>query len=129
MVHGMIGGSIQNLSLPTTVAPLLKHYAAHSVPESGRNAAPAHMGRRELRETFLPVFAKAVAAGAQGAMSSYNEVDGVPTTSDHWLLTDQLRNEFGFGGYVSSDFGAIVGLSTGNHAVAANDTDEEQTRP
>ncbi len=61
---------------------------AHSVPESGRNAAPAHMGRREVQETFLPVFEKAVKAGALGAMSSYNEVDGVPTSSDRWLLTE-----------------------------------------
>jgi beta-glucosidase len=49
-----------------------------------------HIGRREYQETFLPVFEKAVRAGAQGAMSSYNEVDGVPTTSDRWLLTEQV---------------------------------------
>jgi beta-glucosidase len=79
------------------------------------------MGRRELQEVFLPVFAKAVKAGAQGAMSSYNEIDGVPTSSDYWLMTQQLRGEFGFDGYVSSDFGAITGLGPDNHAVAASD--------
>lgn len=51
------------------------------------------------------------------------EVDGVPTTSDHWLLTEQLRDEFGFSGYVTSDFGAISGLGEANHAVAATDED------
>ena len=78
-----------------------------------------HAGRREVMEVFLPVFARAVEAGAQGVMSSYNEVDGVPTTSDRWLLTDQLRTAFGFDGYVSSDFGAISGLFKTHH-VAAN---------
>ena len=124
MVKGMTGAgraSPATLSDSTTVAPLLKHYAVYSVPESGRNAAPAHAGRREVREIFLPVFEKAVKAGAQGAMSSYNEVDGVPTTGDHWLLTEQLRDEFGFTGYVTSDFGAISGLTEGNHATAASD--------
>lgn len=74
MVMGMVGASrsaAANLSSPVTVAPLLKHYAAYSVPESGRNAAPAHMGVRELQTVFLPVFAKAVRAGAQGAMSRW----------------------------------------------------------
>lgn len=58
MVSGMVGGDYHNLALNTTTMPLLKHYAAHSVPEGGINLAPAHIGRRELRETFLPVFAK-----------------------------------------------------------------------
>ena len=70
----------------------------HVLSESGRNTAPAHIGRREMQEVFLPVFEKAVRAGALGAMSSYNEVDGVPTSSDHWLLTEQLRETFGFTG-------------------------------
>eukprot|EP00040_Diaphanoeca_grandis_P028777 m.167146 g.167146 ORF g.167146 m.167146 type:complete len:979 (+) comp31454_c0_seq3:101-3037(+) len=121
MVQGMVQGG--NLTNPQSVSPLLKHFAAYSIPESGRNAAPAHIGRREMLETFLPVFEKAVRAGAQGAMSSYNEVDGVPTTSDYWLLTEQLRDTFGFDGYVASDFGAIQGLGPDNHAVAANDSD------
>jgi len=126
MVQGMTGAgrnTTATLSDGTTVAPLVKHYAVYSIGESGRNAAPAHAGRREVQETFLPVFEKAFKAGAQGAMSSYNEVDGVPTTSDHWLLTTQARDEFGFEGYICSDFGAITGLGKGNHAVAA--TDEE----
>lgn len=127
MVLGMVGNGTRTrrhgLASNSTVAPLVKHFAVYSVPESGRNAAPAHVGRREVQETFLPVFEKAVRAGAQGAMSSYNEVDGIPTSSDRWLLTEQLREAFGFDGYVASDFGAIQGLGPGNHAVAANDSD------
>ena len=60
-------------------------------------------------------------------MSSYNEVDGVPTSGDHWLLTTQLRDEFNFKGYVTSDFGAISGLGTvengGHHGTCASDED------
>lgn len=60
-------------------------------------------------------------------MSSYNEVDGVPTSGDHWLLTTQLRDEFKFKGYVTSDFGAISGLGTvengGHHGTCASDED------
>ena len=82
MVGGMTGGNRSakaSLSDQTTVAPLLKHYAVYSVPESGRNAAPAHAGRREVQEVFLPVFEKAVRAGAQGAMSSYNVSAALPS--------------------------------------------------
>jgi len=121
MVKGMIGGHPSNLTQPNTVSPLLKHFAAHSIPESGRNAAPVHIGRREYSEIFLPPFEKAVRAGAQGAMSSYNEVDGVPTSSDHWLLTEKMRGEFGFQGYISSDFGAISQLGPNTHAIAPDD--------
>ena len=69
MVGGMTGATRRTkaaLSDATTVAPLLKHYAVYSIGESGRNAAPAHAGRREVQEIFLPVFEKAVKAGAQG---------------------------------------------------------------
>ena len=69
MVGGMTGATRMTkaeLSDATTVAPLLKHYAVYSIGESGRNAAPAHAGRREVQEMFLPVFEKAVKAGAQG---------------------------------------------------------------
>lgn len=69
MVAGMTGAGRSakaELSDGTTVAPLVKHYAVYSIGESGRNAAPAHAGRREVQEIFLPVFEKAAKAGAQG---------------------------------------------------------------
>ena len=102
MVRGMVGTSTtttnptffseSNLNNNHTVAPLLKHFAAYSVPEGGHNIAPTFVGRRELRTTFLEPFRKAIAAGAQGIMSSYNEIDGVPTSGDQWLLTEILVN-------------------------------------
>jgi len=75
------------------------------------------MGRRELSEIFLAPFKKAVAAGATGLMSSYNEIDGVPTSGDHWLLTELLREDWGFDGYITADFGAINNLQ-GAHGVS-----------
>ena len=72
---------------------------------------------------YLPPFRKAVQAGAQGIMSSYNEIDGVPTSADSWLMIEKLRQDFGFDGYVASDFGAISGLGPSRHSVAVNDTD------
>ena len=88
------------------------------MPEAGRNEGPAHMGPRELRETYARPFAKAVAAGATGVMSSYNEVDGVPVSGDAGYLEDLLRGELGFEGYVSSDFGAIHNLQSLHYTAA-----------
>jgi beta-glucosidase len=122
LVAGMAGA--ENLTSPDAVSSLVKHYAGYSVPQGGHNAAPSQLGgMRGLLAEYLPVFGKAVAAGAQGVMSSYNEVDGVPTSGDPWLLHDVLRGQLGFDGYVSSDFGAISGLGPNNHAIAANDSD------
>lgn len=93
MAGAMVGAG-RNLSAPDAVSPLLKHFAGYSVPEGGHNAAPSTFGGvRELLSEYLPVFAKAIAAGAQGVMSSYNEVDGMPTSGDPWLLTDILRGQ------------------------------------
>ena len=122
MARGMVGSN--GLEAPDAVSPLIKHYAGYSVSQGGHNAAPPMFGGvRDLLNEFLPVFHKAVLGGAQGVMSSYNEIDGIPTTGDPWLLTDVLRGQLGFDGYVSSDFGAISGLGPNNHAVAANDSE------
>lgn len=85
----------------------LKHFAAHGQPESGTNCAPANVSMRILREVFLYPFKKCVEAGAVSVMASYNEIDGVPSHANRWLLRDVLRKEWGFGGYVVSDYYAI----------------------
>ncbi|EGB12090.1 hypothetical protein AURANDRAFT_539, partial [Aureococcus anophagefferens] len=115
MVRGMTADG--RLDSPNATS-LLKHFVAYSVPEAGRNEGPAHMGPRELRETYARPFAKAVAAGATGVMSSYNEVDGVPVSGDAGYLEDLLRGELGFEGYVSSDFGAIHNLQSLHYTAA-----------
>jgi beta-glucosidase len=90
------------------VIATLKHFAAHGQPESGTNCAPANVSERMLREVFLLPFQAAVSeAGAQSVMASYNEIDGVPSHANRWLLRDVLRGEWGFQGTVVSDYYAI----------------------
>jgi len=101
----------------------LKHLAGHGQPESGMNCAPANVSMRVLRETFLYPFKQALhQAGAISVMASYNELDGVPSHANTWLLRDVLRKEWGFRGYVVSDYFAIWELGyrpdTHGHFVA-----------
>ena len=107
----------------TRVMATLKHFAAHGQPESGINCAPAEMSPRTLRDVVLPPFRDAVVkAGVVSVMPSYNEVDGVPSHANRWLLREVLRREWGFKGFVVSDYYAIWELGyrpeTHGHFVA-----------
>lgn len=85
-----------------------KHFIAYSVPEAGINLAPALVGERNLRELhFYPFEAVVKEANIYSVMPGYHEVDGVPVHASSWLLNDILREEWGFNGYVFSDYGAI----------------------
>ena len=97
-----------------------KHFAAHGQPEGGTNIAPANYSERVLREFFLPSFEAAVKeAGVMSVMASYNEIDGVPSHANKWLLEKVLRQEWGFKGYVVSDYYGIPQLES-LHYVAAD---------
>jgi beta-glucosidase len=86
----------------------LKHMTGHGQPESGSNVGPANISERILREVFFPPFHAAVTrANAQAVMASYNEIDGVPSHVNRWLLQDILRGEMGFKGAIVSDYFAI----------------------
>ena len=103
----------------------LKHFVGHGQPESGMNCAPANVSLRLLRETFLYTFREALdKGGAISVMASYNEVDGAPSHANKWLMNDVLRKEFGFKGFVVSDYYAIWELGyrpdTHGHFVAAD---------
>jgi beta-glucosidase len=101
------------------VAVTLKHFAGHGQSEGGRNIAPLSFGDREFRTNHLYPFEMAVTvAHAHSLMASYNEWDGVPNHVNHKLLTEILRNEWGFQGYVMSDGGGIDVLYE-NHDAAA----------
>lgn len=90
------------------VLATLKHFAAHGEPESGMNFAPVNVSERVLREVFLQPFRDAVdEGGVISLMASYNEIDGVPSHANGWLLEDVLRKEWRFGGFVVSDYYAI----------------------
>lgn len=105
------------------VMATLKHFAAHGQPESGQNCAPVNVSERVLRETFLHPFRDVLReGGAVSVMASYNEIDGVPSHASRWLLRDVLRKEWGFKGFVVSDYYAIWELGyrpdTHGHFVA-----------
>ena len=90
----------------------LKHFAAHGQPESGCNCAPANVSERILREVFLYTFKEVIQkGGAISVMPSYNEIDGVPSHANKWLLRDILRGEWGFKGFTVSDYYAIRELN------------------
>ncbi|MBQ2195233.1 MAG: glycoside hydrolase family 3 C-terminal domain-containing protein [Bacteroidales bacterium] len=100
------------------VLATLKHFVAYGVPAGGHNGNAAVVGERDLKENFLPPFRKAIEAGAGAVMTSYNSIDGIPSTGNEALLTGVLRDEWGFDGLVISDLVSIDGLAT-NHRVAA----------
>jgi len=96
-----------------------KHFAAHGQPEGGTNIAPANYSERVLREFFLPSFEAAVKeAGVMSVMASYNEIDGVPSHANKWLLEKVLREEWGFKGYIVSDYYGIPQLESLHHVAA-----------
>ena len=105
------------------VVATLKHFAGYSASRAARNHGPVSMGRRELLDLVLPPFETAVALGPAGSvMNSYADVDGLPAAADAWLLTELLRDDWGFQGTVVSDYWAVPFLAT-MHRVAA-DTEE-----
>ena len=120
MIKGIQGDT---LASSTSIIAEPKHFAVHSYPQAGGNSSPIIVGERTAREDFLPVFEKAfVEGGALGTMCAYTELDGIPCAANEWLLTDVLRNEWGFKGIVISDLGAIKYVQT-THYVADSPKD------
>ncbi|MBG9230893.1 glycoside hydrolase family 3 N-terminal domain-containing protein, partial [Bacteroides ovatus] len=114
MVDGLGGG---NLSQKYATIATLKHFLAYAVPEGGQNGNYASVGICDLHQNFLPPFRKAIDSGALSVMTSYNSIDGIPCTSNHYLLTQLLRNEWKFCGFVVSDLYSIEGIHE-SHFVA-----------
>ena len=99
------------------IASTLKHFIAYGIPEGGHNGNPSFVGERDLAENFLPAFKAAIDEGALSVMTSYNAIDGVPTTGNGRLLTGLLRDQWHFGGVVVSDLNSINGLAN-DHRIA-----------
>lgn len=96
-----------------------KHFAAYSIPTAGINLAPAEVGERELRSMFLVPFQNAVQkANIYSVMPAYNEIDGVPAHASNFLLKQVLRREWGFNGYVFSDYEGLSMLYSFHHIAA-----------
>lgn len=104
------------------VIATLKHFAGYSASRGGRNFAPVSVGPRELADVILPPFEMAVREGAGSVMHSYIELDGVPAAADRTLLTDLLRDTWGFTGTVVSDYFGVSFLES-QHGVAASPGD------
>ncbi len=121
-VEGLQGIHRARTLAPGKVFATLKHLTGHGQPESGTNVAPAPVSERELRNNFFPPFEQVVArTGISAVMPSYNEIDGVPSHANRWLLTDVLRGEWGFNGVVVSDYYAIEQMAE-IHRIAADNT-------
>ncbi|MBX2843449.1 MAG: glycoside hydrolase family 3 C-terminal domain-containing protein [Flammeovirgaceae bacterium] len=109
-IKGFQGEGVEQIDKKHIISTL-KHFVGHGHPEGGNNTAPAHISERELREVFLPPFKAGVKeAGAISVMASYNEIDGIPTHVNSFLLKEILRNEWNFKGLVVSDYSGISDL-------------------
>lgn len=101
--------------IQTFVPAVLKHFAVYGIPMGGHNGDESQVGTNRLMTDYISNFEKVIKGGAFGIMTSYNAVDGVPCTSNKWLLNDVLRNRWGFDGPVISDLGSIWGLQSQHH--------------
>jgi len=106
------------LADPESIVACAKHYVAYGAAEGGRDYNTVDISEKTLREVYLPPFQAAVGAGAATLMSAFNSLSGVPASANRFTLTEVLRNEWGFGGFVVSDWNSIGELL--NHGVAAD---------
>lgn len=95
---------------PAGMASCVKHFAAYGAPEGGRDYNTVDMSQRRLRQEYLPSYKAGVDAGCEMVMTSFNTVDGIPSTGNKWLMNDVLREEWGFEGVVITDYAAIAEL-------------------
>jgi beta-glucosidase len=117
MVKGFQG---DDLSSPESVLACAKHFGAHSQPLGGRNTAPVDISERTLHTVFLPPFQAAIEAGAASVMAAYHDLNGVPCHASEQLLTHVLRAEWGFKGFVVSDWGGIEMLVDPHHVAGSH---------
>jgi len=117
-VKGYQGETLGSLD---TVACTLKHFTAYGASEGGRDYAYTDVSPVRLWEMYLPPYEAAVKAGAASIMSSFNDLNGVPVTANHYLLTEVLRDRWGFKGPVVTDWGAIEQLVTQGYATDARE--------
>jgi beta-glucosidase len=122
MARAYVRGYQQNdLSKPDSVAACVKHFAAYGAAEAGREYNTTDMSDIRLRQVYLPPYKAAVEAGAATVMSAFNALNGVPATANPYLMNKILRDEWGFNGFVVSDYTAIMELQ--NHGIALTPAD------
>lgn len=114
MVRGYEQG---DLAKQNTLLSCIKHFALYGAAEAGRDYNTTDMSRLRMFNEYLPPYHAAVLAGASSAMTSFNEIDGMPASGNRWLLTDLLREQWGFEGFVVTDYTAILEME--NHGVGS----------
>ena len=114
-VRGFQGSDLGD---PLTVAACVKHFAAYGAPVAGRDYNTVDMSEIAFRSDYLPPYRAGIDAGAATVMASFNDLFGVPATASPYLMTEILRNEWGFGGFVVSDYTGVEELI--DHGVAAD---------
>jgi beta-glucosidase len=110
MVHGYQGAT-NDMTRPDNVMACLKHFALYGAAEAGRDYNTTDMSRQRMYNEYLPPYKAAIDAGVGSVMSSFNDVNGIPATANKWLMTDLLRKQWGFLGFVATDYTAINELS------------------
>ncbi|HVU36224.1 MAG TPA: beta-glucosidase BglX [Opitutaceae bacterium] len=114
-VHGFQG---DDLSATDTILACAKHFAAYGAAQAGRDYYTTDVSERTLREVYLPPFHAAEQAGVATFMAAFNDLDGTPSSANSFLMTEVLRHEWGFKGFVVSDWSSIAELQ--KHGIAAN---------
>jgi beta-glucosidase len=111
-----------NLAAPTNMLATVKHFAAYGGAEAGRDYNVVSISERDLWDVYLPPYRAAVRAGVGSVMASFNEINGTPSHANDWLLTEVLRNQWGFRGLVVSDWtgiGELIAHGLGNDTTVA----------
>lgn len=119
LIRGYQGRGLDD---PSALLATAKHFAGYSETQGGRDASEADLSRRKLRSYFLPPFERAARAGAMAFMTGYQSIEGVPSTANRWLLTDVLKQEWGFRGVLVTDWDN-VGRLVYEQQVCASFTD------
>jgi beta-glucosidase len=107
IAKAMVRGYQGDLSNANQILSCVKHYALYGAAESGRDYHTVDMSRQRMYNDYFPPYKAAVDAGAASVMASFNEVEGIPATGNRWLLTDVLRKQWGFKGFVVTDYTGI----------------------
>jgi len=115
-VRGYQGSSLKSKE---TVLSCVKHFALYGAPQSGRDYNTVDMSMSQMYNVYLPTYKAAIDAGAGSVMSSFNDINGVPATANRWLMNDLLRKQWGFKGFIVTDYTSINELVL--HGVAANE--------
>jgi beta-glucosidase len=105
LIRGYQGRGLDD---PSALLATAKHFAGYSETQGGRDASEADLSRRKLRSYFLPPFERAARAGAMAFMTGYQSIEGVPSTANRWLLTDVLKQEWGFRGVLVTDWDNVL---------------------